>query len=220
MRDDTVVVFTADHGDMLGERGLWYKMNFFEHSARIPLIVCAPHLAAGRAATPATLLDVAPTLLDVAGVEPAPQFDGVNLLPFVDEPDPERTVVGEYLGEGAVAPIFMLRRGRWKFVWSQADPPQLYDLDSDPAELINLASAADGAHADVVAAFTAEVHQRWDPAEIDRQVRANQRARADVDRALRQGRYQAWDYQPLTDATEQYMRNHLDLNAVEAGRRA
>jgi choline-sulfatase len=220
MRDDTVVVFTADHGDMLGERGLWYKMNFFEHSARIPLIICAPHLAAGRAATPATLLDVAPTLLDLAGVEPAPQFDGITLLPFVDEPDTGRTVVGEYLGEGAVAPIFMLRRDRWKFVWSEADPPQLYDLAVDPAELTNLASAGPGDHAAVAAAFTAEIHTRWDPSEIDRRVRADQRARADVDRALRQGRHLAWDFQPVTDAAEQYMRNHLDLNDVETGRRA
>ena len=219
MRDDTVIVFTADHGDMLGERGLWYKMNFFEHSARIPLILAGTRLPAGRAVTPASLLDVAPTLMDLAGVEPAPQFDGVTLLPFVAEPDPDRTVVGEYLGEGAVAPIFMLRRGRWKFVWSEADPPQLYDLDRDPAELVNLAADASG-HADVVAAFTAEVYERWDPGLIDRQVRTNQRARADVDRALRQGRYRSWDFQPSTDAAEQYMRNHLDLNEVEAGRRA
>ena len=219
MRDDTIVVFTADHGDMLGERGLWYKMNFFEHSARVPLIIHAPRLLmAGRLATPATLLDIAPTLMDFAGVEPAPQFDGASLVPFVSRPEPGRTVVGEYLGEGAVAPIFMIRRDRWKFVWSAADPPQLYDLDADPAELTNLASGAD--HVDVVAAYTAEVFERWDPTAIDRQVRADQRARADVDRALRQGSYHAWDFQPTTDATEQYMRNHLDLNDVEAGRRA
>ena len=83
MSDDTVVVFTADHGDMLGERGLWYKMSFFEHSARVPLIVHAPNLTPGRAVTPATLLDIAPTLLDVAGVGPAPQFDGASLMPVV-----------------------------------------------------------------------------------------------------------------------------------------
>jgi choline-sulfatase len=218
MRDETVVVFTADHGDMLGERGLWYKMNFFEHSARVPLIISAPRLAAGRVSMLATLLDIAPTLMDVAGIEPAPQFDGVSLVPYVAQPDPGRTVVGEYLGEGAVAPIFMIRRDGWKFVWSSVDPAQLYDLDVDPAESTNLAGHP--AHADTVEAFTAEIHERWDVARIDGEVRANQRARADVDRALRQGRFTAWDHQPVTDATEQYMRNHLDLNDVEAGRRA
>ncbi len=219
MSDDTIVVFTADHGDMLGERGLWYKMNFFEHAARVPLIICAPGLLMpGRLTTPATLLDVAPTLMDFAGVEPAPQFDGASLVPFASRPDPGRTVVGEYLGEGAVAPIFMIRRDQWKFVWSEPDGAQLYDLAADPAELTNLASHA--AHAETVAAFTAEVFDRWDPSRIDGEVRANQRARADVDRALRQGRFWAWDFQPMTDATEQYMRNHLDLNDVERGRRA
>ncbi len=219
MRDDTAVVFTADHGDMLGERGLWYKMNFFEHSARIPLIIDAPNLLApGRISTPATLMDIAPTLMDLAGLDPAPQFDGASLVPFASRPETGRTVVGEYLGEGAVAPIFMIRRDRWKFVWSAPDPPQLYDLETDPSELSNLAAA--GEHADRVEAFTAEVRDRWDVTRIDREVRANQRARADVDRALRQGRFRAWDFQPVVDASEQYMRNHLDLNDVESGRRA
>ena len=218
MRDDTAVVFTADHGDMLGERGLWYKMNFFEHSARVPLIIDAPDLGTGRNPTLTTLLDIAPTLVDLAGVEAAPQFDGSSVLPFVSSPDVERTVVGEYLGEGAVAPIFMIRRGDWKFVWSEPDGAQLYDLQADPAELTNLATHP--GHVETTVAFSAEVFDRWDPARIDREVRENQRARADVDRALRQGRFRSWDFQPVSDSTEQYMRNHLDLNEVERSRRA
>jgi choline-sulfatase len=215
MAENTVVVFTADHGDMLGERGLWYKMSYFEHSARIPLIVRQPGLAAGdRNETHVGLLDIAPTLLDIAGIEMPDVMDGTSVLRDVGE----RTVVGEYLGEGAVAPIFMIRRGQWKFVWSLADPPQLYDLDADPNELNNLAT--DPAHADTAAAFEAEVFERWDPDAIDAAVRANQQARATVDQALRQGRFEAWDYVPQSDATNQYMRNHLDLNDVEAGRRA
>ena len=219
MGDDTVVIFTSDHGDMLGERGLWYKMSFFEHSARIPFVVHAPRrFPPGRVATPITLTDVAPTLLDLGTVPVPEQFDGVSVLPFVATPEPNRTVVGEFLGEGAVAPIFMIRRDDWKYVWSQRDPPQLYDLARDPAELVNLAGSPE--HHDVAAEFEREVHERWDVGAIDTDVRANQRARADVDRALRQGRYRAWDFQPSTDASEQYMRNHLDLNDVESGRRA
>ncbi|MDJ0769386.1 MAG: choline-sulfatase [Ilumatobacter sp.] len=218
LADDTVTVFTADHGDMLGERGLWYKMSFFEHSARVPLIVHDPaRRSAAQATTHVSLLDLAPTLLDLAGVEATEPMEGASVLPFVSSPDPDRTVVGEYLGEGAVAPIFMIRRGDLKLVWCSADPPQLYDVAADPHELTNLAD--DPAHGATLESFTAEVTKRWDVDRIDAEVRASQRDRADVDRALRRGRYRSWDHQPTVDAGQQYMRNHLDLNDVESGRR-
>lgn len=224
MADDTVVIFTADHGDMLGERGLWYKMSYFEHACRIPFIVRTPQLsAAGHSGSVNSshvgLLDIAPTLLDIAGVDAPDVLDGASVMPLVGAPgQADRTVVGEYLGEGAVAPIFMIRRDRWKFVWSQPDGAQLFDLESDPSELVNL--VGDPEHLDTVADFTAEVLSRWDPDRLLTAVRANQEARATVDRAMRQGRFSAWDYQPMTDAADQYMRNHLDLNDVESGRRA
>ena len=219
MADDTVVIFTSDHGDMLGERGLWYKMSFYEHSTRIPFVVRLPgRRSPGRATTPITLMDVAPTLLDLAGVPIPEQFDGSSVMGFVDRPEPGRTVVGEFLGEGAIAPIFMIRSGRWKYVWSEPDPPQLYDLDDDPSELVNLAGTPE--HGATAAGFEREIHDRWDVARVDAEVRADQRARRDVDRAMRQGRFRSWDFQPVTDASEQYMRNHLDLNDVERSRRA
>ncbi len=222
MLSNTVIVFTADHGDMLGERGLWYKMSFFEASTRIPLVIHAPgRFEAGTVSTHTSLLDIAPTLADLAGAHQSDpvidEGDGASVLPFIDEPDPERTVVGEYLGEGAVAPIFMIRRGTKKFVWSEPDGAQLFDLIDDPRELTNL--ALDQTHAAEVAAFEAEVRERWDVAEIHRDVLANQRDRRAVDGALRQGRHTPWDFQPTTDAANQYMRNHLDLNDVESGRR-
>ncbi len=217
MADDTVVIFTADHGDMLGERGLWYKMSFFEASARIPLIVRGPDLVGGvRRATATSLLDLAPTLAHAAGVHPMADQPGGSLLDVAAAPDdPDRTVLGEYLGEGAVAPIVMLRRGTEKFVWSEPDPPQLYDLATDPNELTNLAPSSPA----LVAQYTAEVNRRWDLAAVDRAVRASQAERRLVDQALRQGRLTPWDHQPIVDASQQYMRNHLDLNDVEAGRR-
>jgi choline-sulfatase len=218
MADDTVVLFVADHGDMLGERGLWYKMTFYEHSARVPMILYSPdRFAPGRVAAPTSLLDVAPTLLEVAGLDRPESFDGSSMLSLLETDDPERTVRGEYLGEGAVAPIFMIRRGDLKYVWSVHDPPQLYDLSTDPAELTNL--AAEAGWASMATALAAEVAVSWDVARIDADVRASQRDRATVDRALRQRRYHPWDFQPTTEAAGQYMRNHLDLNDVESGRR-
>ncbi len=182
MADDTVVVFTADHGDMLGERGLWYKMSYFEHACRIPFIVRTPEMASGVGAGSSNgshvgLLDIAPTLLDLAGVETPDVLDGSSVVALIGaETDTERTVVGEYLGEGAVAPIFMIRRGQWKFVWSQPDGAQLFDVDADPRELTNLVGDAD--FIDVVADFTTDVLRRWDPDQLLADVRANQTARA------------------------------------------
>jgi choline-sulfatase len=219
MDADTAVLFTADHGDMLGERGLWYKMSFFEPSARVPMILAVPgRVAPGTVTTPVSLLDVAPTLLDLAGIGPSDEHDGDSLLAVADG-DQHRTIHGEYLGEGAIAPIFMIRRGSHKFVWSDADPPQLYDLAADPHEVVNLAASSASAQ-EYEAEYEAEIHRTWDVHAIDHAVRTSQRERAQVDRALRQGRYESWDYQPTVDAANQYMRNHLDLNDVEASRRA
>ncbi|MEL6892634.1 MAG: choline-sulfatase [Actinomycetota bacterium] len=220
MADNTVVIFTSDHGDQLGERGLWYKMSFFEHASRVPFVVHAPRrFAPARVAAHVGLHDVAPTLLELAQLDVPAELDGTSVVGLVtgDEPaDADRAVVGEYLGEGAVAPIFMIRRGRWKFVWSAPDGAQLFDLVEDPSELTNLASH----ETDIVADFTDEVHDRWDVERIDAEVRASQRDRAIVDQAMRAGRFRGWDFQPVDDAAEQYMRNHLDLNVVERSRRA
>ncbi len=220
LADDTIIIFTADHGDMLGERGLWYKMNFFEHSARVPLIVHAPkRFTAARVATLSSLLDIAPTLIDLAGLEMPRALDGHSLVPQLGGfEDPLRTVVGEYLGEGAIAPIFMLRRGNLKYVSSQPDGAQLYDLDADPHELNNVVNSPDY-FADA-ASFRYEVTDRWKPSQILIEVLKSQADRQVVDTALRKGRYSSWDFKPTTDAAGQYMRNHLDLNNVESTRRS
>jgi choline-sulfatase len=220
LSENTVVIFTADHGDMLGERGLWYKMNFFEHSARVPLIVSAPgRYKPMRNGTLSSLLDIAPTMLELAGIEPPAAFDGDSLVPqFEGFEDTLRTVPGEYLGEGAVAPIFMLRHRNLKYLFSHADGEQLYDLDKDPNELTNRAAKVD--YLGDASAFRDQVRTRWDASQILLDVLESQANRRVVDDALRQGRFSAWDFQPTTDASNQYMRNHLDLNDVESGRRS
>jgi len=219
MADDTVIVFTADHGDMLGERGLWYKMSFFEGACRIPLIVAGPGLRKGDVAPEhVSLLDLLPTMLDLAGLEQPAVCDGQSFLSLLaGDRDPDRVVVGEYLAEGAVAPILMIRAGDHKFVSCLADPPQLYDLAADPDELVNLATS--DAHAELGAGLEKEVQSRWDPAALRKAVVASQHARRTVDAALRCGRHTSWDHQPVVDSSQQYMRNHLDLNVVERERR-
>jgi choline-sulfatase len=217
LAEDTIVIVIGDHGEMLGERGLWYKMNFFDPSSRIPMIVHAPRrFAASRVKASVSLVDILPTLLDLAGVAPAlaAPIAGLSLKPHLEGAPGPDGVIGEYLGEGAIAPIVMLRRGRWKFVHSPADPDQLYDLEADPEELDNL--AAEPAHSAIVIEFSAEVAARWNLPLLHEQVVASQRRRRLVDQALDQGQRRSWDYQPMRDASQLYVRNTMKLDDLEA----
>lgn len=219
--DNTVMILLADHGDMLGERGLWYKMNFFEGSCRIPLVIHSQaRFAARRVATPVSLVDVLPTLMDLTGADTGASVDalpGESLRPLADGSAESRSVFGEYMAEGSCAPIVMIRRESLKFVHCPADPDQLFDLASDPHELTNLAT--DPAWAATVAAFRQEVADRWDLDRITQDVLDDQARRRLVYSALRQGVYTPWDHTPRRDGGSEYMRNHLDLNEVERGAR-
>jgi choline-sulfatase len=220
MAEDTIVVFCADHGDMLGERGLWFKMSFFEGSARVPLLIFAPGLAPGRIDALVSTLDLAPTLADLAGVDLAevmPWTDGESLVPLARGAVRETPVLMEYAAEGSYAPLVSIREGRLKFIHCELDPPQLFDLEADPRELTNL--ALDPAQAEAVAAFLERVRARWNMARFDDEVRASQAQRWVVYEALRNGAYYPWDFQPLQKASERYMRNHMDLNVLEENAR-
>jgi choline-sulfatase len=215
LADRTAVVFLSDHGDMLGDRGLWFKMSFFEGSARVPLMLAAPGLAPGRVDRPVSTLDLLPTLAALAGVDPdavAPFADGERLDAGARGPVPM-----EYLAEGSREPMVALRDGPLKLALAERDPPLLFDLAADPHELRNL--APDPAHAADLARLTAAARARWDLARLDAEVRASQARRRLVYEALRNGAHFPWDHQPLRRASERYMRNHLNLDTLEADRR-
>lgn len=220
MAEDTVVLFCSDHGDMLGERGLWFKMCFYEGSARVPLMIAAKGIPAGRIDAPVSNMDVTPTLCDLAGIDIAaimPWTDGQSLKPLLDGGERTAPVLMEYAAEGSQAPLVAIRDGKYKFVHCEIDPPQLFDLQSDPLELTNL--AADPANAGLVARFMDKVRSRWDMAAFDAAVRESQARRWVVYEALRNGAYYPWEFQPLQKASERYMRNHMDLNVLEEQKR-
>jgi choline-sulfatase len=211
--DRTIIVVSADHGDMLGERGLWYKMTFFEHSTRVPMIIYAPKvLKARRVAENVSLMDLLPTFCDIAtdgkGLDYAASVDGASLLDLAagSARSSSNTVFGEYMAEGTFQPAFMIRRDRWKYVSCAGDPPQLYDVVADPHELRNL--AGDAKHAKVARAFAAEVAAKWDSAAIRAQVVESQRNRNLIQDALLKGKITPWDFQPFQDASKQYNRNY------------
>ncbi len=211
----TTVLFCADHGELLGERGLWYKMSFLEPSARVPLIVRRPGARGARRVTaPVSLLGVAPTLLELAGVdgEALPGLQG-SLASALD-PDgaaPVDPVVSEYHAEGVQAPAAMVRRGSHKLIVSLQDPDLLYDLRDDPHELRD--RSGDPGYGRVASALRAELERRLDLADIDRRVRESQSERRLVSRALQQGRHTSWDYQPQPDT--RYVRHRADLYELQ-----
>jgi choline-sulfatase len=215
---NTIVVFTSDHGEMLGERGLWFKMSFFEGGARVPLVISAPgKYAPHRVAASVSLVDVLPTLVDMGGGNSADlegSIDGRSLRGHLEGVGGHDEVIGEYLAESAIAPVVMIRRGPWKFIHSAPDPDQLYDVARDPGERDNLARREE--HAGRVAEFREEIARRWNLAALDAEVRQSQRRRRIVDAALTKGQTHAWDFQPFRDASRIYVRNTIPLDDLEA----
>lgn len=217
---EAVILFVSDHGDMLGERGLWFKMCFYEGAARVPLMVAVPGQDGQRIDAPVSTLDVCPTLCDLAGVsmdEVMPWTDGESLVPLTKGAERSAPVAMEYAAEASYAPLVSLRYGRWKYNRCALDPDQLFDLDADPHERTNLAGVA--AHQGTLNSLRTKSQARWDLAAFDAAVRASQARRWVVYQALRKGGYYPWDYQPLQKASERYMRNHMDLNTLEESKR-
>ena len=223
--DDTLVVFTSDHGDSLGERGLFFKMSFFEWSVRVPLIVHAPFaFAPRRVGVNVSHLDLFPTLLEAAGDGALPELaapiDGRSLAPLLsgasggaaDRPD---LVCAEYTAEGVRAPLLMVRKGPHKLITSPGDPPMLFDLDRDPDELENLAGHPDCAG--VRADLEAVVAETWDVDALDAAVRESQSVRRLVSAALGTGTRTSWDFQPIRDASQLYFRESGDIQASYSG---
>ncbi|MEZ5535449.1 MAG: choline-sulfatase [Thiolinea sp.] len=226
MADNTTIIFTADHGDMLGEFGLWYKMTFREWACRIPLIVHNPaQFSARTVSNPVAGVDLLPTLTGLAQgytgaviPEPVDPPDGRSLVALCegDDSNDPNACVSEFLGEGTGAPMLMLRDARYKFISCMTDPDQLFDLENDPDELVNLAndSATEQQQA-VLAGFREQAAQHWDAMAVREQVIANQHRRRVLHSALRQGKYTGWDHNPQSDASEQYCRSHMDLTRLE-----
>jgi choline-sulfatase len=146
-----------------------------------------------------------------------PWTDGESLVPVLNGEERISPVLMEYAAEGSYAPLIGIREGKWKYVHCTLDPDQLFDVESDPHELNNL--AADPAHAAALGHFQSMALGRWDMARFDAEVRESQARRWIVYEALRNGAYYPWDHQPLQKASERYMRNHMNLDNLEESKR-
>jgi len=193
--ENTQIIFTSDHGEMLGERGMWFKKHFFEKSLRVPLILSGPGIVPQRVRELVSLVDLLPTFNGFAGVTAGTEpLEGLDLTTLIDRGDPsaERTVYAEYLAEATTAPIFMVRRGPYKFISSSHDGVLLFDLVADPEERTNLAHRA--GHEDLIARFSEDVKAKWDEETLARDIVLSQRRRALVREAMASGTPQRWNH--------------------------
>jgi choline-sulfatase len=175
LAEHTRVVYTSDHGDNVGARGLWGKSTFYEESAGVPLIVAGADIPAGQTrATPVSHVDIYPWIFECVGA-PVPHDDGHpgrSLGALARGTAPAQPVLSEYHATGSTGAAFMLRDGRWKYLHYVNHPPQLYDLEGDPEELRDLAS--DPAHAQVLEACRTRLFEFCDPEEVDRRAKRRQ----------------------------------------------
>ena len=210
--DNTVVVFCGDHGEMLGERGMWFKQSFYESSVRVPMIVSMPQrFAPARVSAHVSLVDLLPTFMDLAYSNQAPEpvgpLHGKSLVPLLTGEDPghDRCVISEYSSEGVSAASRMLRDGPWKYIFTHGLAPMLFNLEQDPDELHNLAGKAE--HADMQQRLHARLVEDWDPATIHARILASQKERlflAEV--ASASSKTPNWAYQPFVDETQRFIR--------------
>jgi choline-sulfatase len=169
-------LYTSDHGDNVGARGLWGKSTFYEESAGVPLILAGPDVVPGRVVDAATShIDCAPTIMESVG---APrdvggrELPGASLFEVAHGATPSRPVICEYHAIGSTAGAYMVRFGRYKYCHYVAYRPQLFDLESDPEELNDL--AGDPRHAAIVAEGQRQLRAVLDPEEVDARAKARQ----------------------------------------------
>ena len=168
----TVLIYTSDHGEMAGEHGMWWKSNFYEGAVSVPLIVsCPERFQPGRRVSEiVSLVDIGPTLVELAGAEPIPAATGISLVPLLDgeNVDWPNEAFSEHYPDKRVPPGRMIRRGRWKLVHYEGERPQLFDLETDPDEFHDLGD--DPNHAEISEELHTRVLSDWSAEEMENEL--------------------------------------------------
>jgi choline-sulfatase len=176
LQGETRIIYTTDHGEMLGEHGLWWKSSMYESSVAVPLILAGPDIPVGTVVrTNAALADLFPTIVEGVGARLEPEdadLPGQSLFRLLADGDRPRTVFSEYHAIFSPSGIFMVRNSRYKYVHYVGYRPQLFDLVTDPEETRDLST--EPAHAEALAACERELRAICDPEEVDRRAKADQ----------------------------------------------
>lgn len=181
LAENTRVIYSSDHGDNLGTRGLWNKDVLYRESTGIPMIVAGPDIPKRVCNTHVSLVDLFPTFLEGAGVPLQPEdatLPGRSLFELAQQPDdPDRLGFSEYHAVGAETGAFMLTQGHYKYHYYVGFPPELFDLSVDPEETTNLADRAE--HQPLLAHFEGLLRKMLNPEDVDRRAKKDQEALID-----------------------------------------
>ena len=174
--DNTQIIYTSDHGDLIGNHGIWCKSFMYEDSVGIPMTLTGPGIKPCVNNTPVSLIDLATTIEDFASGDSKAatvSWQGRPLQSFIENPEPGRPLLSEYHDGGSPCGFYMLRKDEWKYVYfSEEHPALLFDMENDPQELINL--AGDPAHLAIINALRHQLYQILDPEQVNRQAFADQ----------------------------------------------
>ena len=184
LRESTRIIYTSDHGEHLGARGLCGKFSMYDEAAAIPMILSGPDVPAGKVSrTPVSLIDCHPAILEALGCPTHSDDSGLpgrSLWRIAREDDHDRRVFAEYHAVGSRHAYYMLRDMRYKFVYHVAGPPQLFDMQRDPGELDDLAINPDAGSQRLLEKYEAELRAILDPEAVDRRAKSDQRRRIEA----------------------------------------
>lgn len=195
--ENTIIIFTSDHGDMVGERGMWFKKTLYDPAVRVPLIIAQPGQRTRRIHAPVSLVDLFPTLLDMVNAPAdavSTPLDGHSLAPLYESDGGARTVFVEHIDGGTAAPRVMVRSGDMKLITSPAYPTMLFDLAADPDERANLAGRPEVA--DTQSRLETLADETWNLEALAEDVVLSQASRRVIAEANALGRIEPWDFQP------------------------
>lgn len=206
---NTIVIFTSDHGDMLGEKGMVQKRCFYEWSSKIPLIIRYPNnlYANKKIKSPVSLIDLGPSILEMVSEERHKEFD-IDGKSFVDiiqgKENLAREVISESHGEGIVWPCFMIRSGRFKYTYIHQYESQLFDVEKDPKENNNLSGKPE--YSQIETQLKNKILKRFAPDKILADMNESIKKRQLIKEAMTVNN-SYWDYSPFFDASKQYVRS-------------
>jgi len=197
LMEDTIIMFTSDHGEMLGEHGMWFKRTYYDPAMKIPLIISFPKQYQSNIVNEVvSLMDVTATILDIADIPDIEEWmdslDGKSLVPLLNgnSKDWKNEAISEYCGEGAIKPMVMLRQGRYKYVHVHDHEPLLFDLENDPHEMNNL--ILEPAYHDIAGILKTRINELYDFNQLEKNVLQSQKERKLIKESLHTGHTVKW----------------------------